>query len=361
MITRERPRLQGRGQALRQGVRRVAHAGRVLRATVLAGNLLLSATVLGTPAASAAAAPAVAAPALDLAAIDAALEGWRIRDAKRLLGANSMGADARYVQARLALAAYQHPQAVALAAECSRAARSDVQRSRCAEVEAEAIGMEVALSDDDFGSLGLASRLQSTLQRATRLDPRNVRAHVLHARFRRMAPWLLGGSASQAAAGMERAARLAPVLADEFRGIDAYDAKAYDRALPFLKRAARAKPERAAPAFYLALAQEQRGDLDAARTQMRDVVLRFPEFLDATYRLAVLELDVQPARAAQLLRRYIPLAAAAGSKRIARSWRHLGRAEALLGHREQAIEAYRRTLRLRPDDDIAQEALARLR
>jgi Flp pilus assembly protein TadB len=29
-------------------------------------------------------------------------------------------------------------------------------------------------------------------------------------------------------------------LADEFRGIDAYDAKAYDRALPLLRRAARA-------------------------------------------------------------------------------------------------------------------------
>ena len=350
------------GDAARGRPRRARCVG----ARVLALGLLLTCVDLASAAsaAPAAAASARTAATLDLPAIDAALEGWRLRDARQLLAAaqgNGNGtADVRYVQARLALTDYRHAQAVALAVECARTARDDAQRSRCAEVEAEAIGMEVALSDDDLGSLGLASRLQSLLQRATRLDPRNVRAQVLQARYRRMAPWLLGGSASQASAGIERAARLAPALADEFRGIDAYDAKAYDRALPLLRRAARSRPERAAGTFYLALAHEQRGELDAARTHLRDVVTRFPDFLDASYRLAVLELDVQPARAAQLLRRYIPLAAAAGSKRIARSWRHLGRAEALLGHREQAIDAYRRTLRLKPDDDIAQAALARL-
>jgi tetratricopeptide (TPR) repeat protein len=341
--------------------RPLAGSFRRARAASLAVLLACAGVAPAAAAPSPAPPPRTAAP-LDLAAIDAALEGWRLRDARQLLATanGSGGADVRYAQARLALTEYRHVQAVALAAECARSARTDAQRSRCAEVEAEAVGMEVALSDADFSSLGLASRLQSLLQRATRLDPRNVRAQVLQARYRRMAPWLLGGSASQAEAGIDRAARLAPALADEFRGIDAYDAKAYDRALPLLRRAERARPDRAAAAFYLALAHEQRGELDAARTQLRDVVARYPDFLDASYRLAVLELDVQPARAAQLLRRYIPLAGAAGSKRIARSWRHLGRAEALLGRREQAIDAYRRTLRLKPDDDIAQAALERL-
>lgn len=303
---------------------------------------------------------ALPAAALDLAAADAALEGWRLRDVQQLLASSSEGADTRYVAARLALASYQHPLALKLARECARLARDNPQRSRCAEVEAEALGLQVTLSDDDLGTLGLAGRLQSTLQNATRLDPTNVRAQVLLARYHRVAPWLLGGSTSQANAGLARAIRLAPALADEFRGINAYDAKDYPRAISLLRRAARALPARAAAPFYLALAHEQRGDIDAARLQLRDVVARFPEFLDATYRLAVLEVDTRPAVAAQLLRRYIPLADDAGPKRLAKSWRHLGYAEERLGHRDLAIDAYRRTLRLKPGDNVAEKALQRL-
>lgn len=299
--------------------------------------------------------------ALDLAAADAALEAWRLGEVQQLLATtNADSSDARYIAARLALASYQHTLATKLARECDRLARDNPQRSRCAEVEGEALGLQVALSGDDLATLGLAGRLQSTLTRATRLNANNLRAQLLLARFRRVAPWLLGGSAGQADAGIARAIRLAPAFADEFRGVDAYDAKDYPRATTHLRRAARALPNRAAAPYYLALAVEQQGDVDAARIQLRDVVARFPEFHEASFRLAVLEVEAQPARAAQLLRRYIPVAIDAGNKRLAKCWRHLGRAEELLGHRDAAADAYRRALRLKPGDNVASKALQRV-
>lgn len=297
---------------------------------------------------------------IDLNAAQQALEAWRLTDVQRTLSRSAKDADSQYIAARLALGTYKHEAAQRLAAECEKLAVADAQRSRCSEVEGEALALRVALSGDDLGTLGLAGRLKATLQRATRVDPRNVRAQQLLARYYRVAPWLLGGSASQANACIAQAIRLQPALADELRGIDAFDARDYARAVPLLQRALRAQPQRAAPGYYLALAHEQLNNADAARAQLAETQRQFPEFWEASFRLASFEVESHPAQAAALLRSYIARAGNAGQKRLAKSYRYLGQAEEHLGHRELAIDAYRRALKLKPGDNAADKALGRL-
>ncbi len=297
---------------------------------------------------------------IDLTAAQEALEAWRLTDVQRMLSRSSKDADTQYIAARLALGTYRHEAAQRLAAECEKLATAAAQRSRCSEVEGEALALRVALSGDDLGTLGLAGRLKSTLQRATRVDPRNARAQQLLARYYRVAPWLLGGSANQANACIAQAIRLQPELADELRGTDAFDAGDYARAVPLLQRALRAQPQRAAPGYYLALAHEQLNNVGAARTQLAETLGRFPEFWEASFRLATFDVESHPAQAATLLRNYIARAGNAGQKRLAKSYRYLGQAEEQLGHRELAIEAYRQALKLKPGDNAADKALGRL-
>ena len=334
---------------LKRAVRQIALL--VVAPRVLGVPMLTLVMTLGTTARAA---------SIDLAATQQALEGWRLTDVQGELRRSQKDADTQYIAARLALGTYKHEAAQRLATECQKFATSAPAQSRCSEVEGEALALRVALSGDDLGTLGLAGRLKATLQRATRLDGRNARAQQLLARYYRVAPWLLGGSATQADACIARAIRIQPQLADELRGIDAYDARDYARALPLLQRAARAEPLRAAPSYFLALTYEQLNSLAAARTQMADTVERFPEFWEATFRLAVFDVESHPAQAVTLLRNYIARAGNAGQKRLAKSYRHLGRAEESLGHRQLAIEAYRQALKLKPGDNAADKALQRL-
>ena len=101
-------------------------------------------------------------------------------------------------------------------------------------------------------------------------------------------------------------------------------------------------------------------NVDAARAQLAETHRQFPEFWEASFRLAGFDVESHPAQAATLLRNYIARAGNAGQKRLAKSYRYLGQAEEQLGHRALAIEAYRQALKLKPGDNAADKALGRL-
>ncbi len=86
---------------------------------------------------------------IDLAAAQQALEAWRLTDVQRTLSRSPKDADTQYIAARLALGTYKHEAAQRLAAECEKLATAGPQRSRCSEVEGEALALRVALSGDD--------------------------------------------------------------------------------------------------------------------------------------------------------------------------------------------------------------------
>ena len=292
-----------------------------------------------------------------------AVEGYRLTDLRRLLAAplapGRDSANRSYFEGKLAIAEYRHADADQLADRCARQARNDAERSRCAELAAEGVALAIALSGDDLARLGMISTLRAHLADAVRFDARNPHAQQLLARFYRVAPWFLGGGGAAATRAMRAAITLLPTRADEFLGIDAFDARHWIEAIAYLQRVVDRDPGRAAAAYYLALACDKANQRSRAIKVLAVVVAAHPEFWDAQFQLGTLSLDSDPRFAAQVLTRFSN-AATPGPKRLANAWWRIGVAEESQGRPEAALKAYRTALRYKPGHNEAQAGVQRL-
>ena len=288
-----------------------------------------------------------------------AAEGYRLSDLRRFLPALPDNANRSYFSGKLALAEYRHADADKLSARCKQQARTALERSRCAELGAEATAMAMAITSDDLARLRMLSTLRARLDTAVQSDARNVRARQLLARFYRITPWYLGGGGEAAKRTIQIAVALAPNRGDELRGIDAYDAQQWSGAIGYLQRVVARDGNRAEAAYYLALADDKNGDRRRAISVLTTTVAAHPEFWDAQFQLGTLSLDSDPAFAAQVLTRF-SAAVTPGVKRLASAWYSIGSAEEKLGHGDAALRAYRTALRYKPGHNESQAAVQRL-
>ena len=307
--------------------------------------LLLMALALGSPAGR-------TADLINTEALYAAVDAYRLTDLRRLLApapgaAPPDGPNRSYFEGKLAIAEYRHADADRLATRCTQQARSVQERSRCAELGAEALAMAMALSGDDIARLRMIGTLRARLGEAVRLDARNLRAQQLLARFYRIAPWYLGGGADAASRAIQAAVTLAPARADELRGIDAFDARTWPAAIASLQRVADHDPSRAAARYYLALACDKAGARKRAIKVLSALVAEHPEFWDAQFQLGTISLDSDPRFAAQVLTRF-SASATPGTKRLANAWWRIGVAEENQGHSDAALRAFRTALQYKP-------------
>lgn len=242
-----------------------------------------------------------------------------------------------------------------------RMARRHAGSSRVHQGLGEAYAV-AALQASVFRQLSLARDARSSLERAVRLDPRNVEARVSLFEFYRHAPSVAGGGMDKARGQLEQIRRLDPARGHELSGHLLRDEGDEEGAIASYRKAVATDPTSLQSRLSLVLALIESRRFGEAFTAIDGILERDPGHMSALYQLgrnAALSgkrLD-QGERA---LRRYLghrPL-----RNQPSHAWAHyrLGMIQKRQGELATARYSLRRALSLDPDLDGARKALGEL-
>lgn len=347
--------------------RQHAHPRLASRVLSLVAAVLFTAALpfAGSRAAPAASTAPAASPTagVTLQPVIAAFDVFEIDRATVLLTefekARGIGVDTLYYRTRIATLRNDP-------ATAKRHAELCVQRfpnaSRCHEAVAEARIAAVFASGNPLSSLDAARGAKSAWQKAVALDPRNTRAALLLLRYCRQAPWVAGGSESEARRVEAALQRVSPAAGHQARALNLLADEKFDQAIAAFNAAIAADPRDRDPRIYLALAYNAAKRWPESARYTEDLLRRYPKFWDGWLLLAVAHqegrLDV--ARGLVAVRTFL---AGAGN----RTKPQLAQAQALLGallerggDRAAAKTAYQQAVRLDEDNEVAADGLERL-
>ncbi len=322
--------------------------------------------VLAAPAARAAAdnAPANAASAASsLSAAVAAFDVFDLDRATSLLGdAEQQGGtsvDTLYYRTRIATLRSDP-------AGAARSAESCVQRfanvSRCHEALAEARITAVLASGNVLTSLEQARAAKHAWERAFALDPRNARAGLLLMRYCRQAPWVAGGSDSQARKLEAALQRVSVSAGHHARAVNLFADKKYDQALAAFNAAARADPGDRDPRIYAGITLAAAKRWPETARYMEELLRRYPKFWDGWLMLANAHLEgrLDSERGLAAVRTFLAGGINRAKPQQAQAHAILGTLLERKGDRLGAQAAYRKALVLHEDNKLAEEGMKRL-
>jgi tetratricopeptide (TPR) repeat protein len=213
-------------------------------------------------------------------------------------------------------------------------------------------------------SFSLAKRVKKEFQQAVTLDPSNVAARRDLEEYCLDAPWIAGGSKSEALDQVNAIAALDPIQGHLARALyDREGLKKLDDAESEVREALNAKPKSADPYFEAANffeIQNKPGDIQAAVQSASQVAPNDPRL--AFYRgVAAVLANANLPVADEDLKAYLASAPERSdwpSHASARKW--LGRLYEAQGKPAEAAEQYRAALRLEPKNKDARTRLERL-
>lgn len=332
------------------------------------GSQPAAAAAAAAPAAGAAAAtgsaPAQAASsAPSLQAAIAAFDAFEVDRAIALLTdyekARGIGIDTLYYRTRIATLRNDPATAKRHADQC-------VQRfptaSRCHEALAEARIAAVFASGNPLSSLDAARGAKSAWAKAVQLDPRNTRAALLLLRYCRQAPWVAGGSESEARRIETALQRVSPAAGHQARGLNLLADERFDAALAAFDAAIAADPRDRDPRIYRALTLNAAKRWPEAARYSEELLRRYPKFWDGWLLLAVAhqegKLDV--ARGLAAARNFLAGAGNRAKPQLAQAQALIGALLERGGDRAGARTAYQQALRLHDDNKTAAEGLERM-
>jgi tetratricopeptide (TPR) repeat protein len=329
---------------------------------LLQGLLLLAVLV---PAGGAGAAPAPASPAAapTLQPAIAAFDAFEVDRAAALLTefekARGTGIDTLYYRTRIATLRNDPATARRHADQC-------VQRfptaSRCHEALAEARIAAVLSSGNPLSSLDAARAAKAAWAKAVQLDPRNTRAALLLLRYCRQAPWVAGGSESEARRIEASLQRVNAAAGHQARALNLLADERFDQAIAAFDAAIAADPRDRDPRIYRALALNAAKRWPEAARYTEELVRRYPKFWDGWLLLAVAhqegKLDV--ARGLVAARTFVAGAGNRAKPQLAQAQSLIGALLERGGDRAGARTAYQQALRLHDDNKVATEGLERL-
>lgn len=236
------------------------------------------------------------------------------------------------------------------------AARTTAERSRCLELSGESLALRIVMISGDWERIRLARKVRDYLQQAIAADATNDRAYVLLARFYRIAPWLLGGSHTQASVQIDRAVALVPNNEAKVRGIDAIDAQEWQRAEQWL-----AQDKSPIASYYRAVALIELNQAAAAIALLKPLTQSVPEFFDAQFMLGRGAFDLEPQTALVALQQFVHAAPDAGAKRLANAWYLIGQLHERANRPNEALKAYDAALKAKSGHNESRKAYDRLR
>jgi tetratricopeptide (TPR) repeat protein len=219
-----------------------------------------------------------------------------------------------------------------------------------------------ALEASVFRQLGLARDARSSLERAVRLDPRNLEARISLFEFYRHAPSVVGGGMDRARRQLEQIRRLDPARGHELSGHLLRDEGDEQGAIAAYRKALAVDPASARVRLSLVLALIETRRFGEAFEVIDGMLERDPDHMSALYQLgrnAALSgkrLD----EGERALRRYLrerPL-----RSQPSHAWAHyrLGMIQKRQGELATARYSLRRALSMDPDLEGARKALSEL-
>ena len=331
--------------------------------------LLCSIAVPGWPATSASSgAPAAATPDRPnpehgLNAAAAAFDAFDVERASSLLNeiekAGGSNVDTLYYRTRIAALRNDPTGATRVAESC---VQRFPQASRCHEALAEARISAVFSSGNVLTSLEQARAAKSAWQQAFTLDPRNARAGLLLLRYCRQAPWVAGGSDSQARKIEAALQRVSVSAGHQARGLNLLADEKYDLAIAALNAAVRANPTDRDPRIYVAIALAAAKRWPEATRYMEELLTRYPKFWDGWLMLAnaCYEGRLDADRGLAAVRVYFASGINQAKPQQAQAQAILGALLDRQGDNVGAQAAFRRALALYEDNELAAEGLKRL-
>ena len=338
----------------------------LLPAVLLLAVLLPAGAVVAAPAAApspAAAAGAGGGAQASLQPAIAAFDAFEVDRAAALLTeyekVRGVSIDTLYYRARIATLRNDPVTAKRHADQC-------VQRfpnaSRCHEALAEARIAAVFASGNPLSSLDAARGAKSAWAKAVQLDPRNTRAALLLLRYCRQAPWVAGGSESEARRLEASLQRVSAAAGHQARALNLLADERYDQAIAAFDAAIAADPRDRDPRIYRALALNAAKRWPEAARYSEELVRRYPKFWDGWLLLAVAhqegKLDV--ARGLVAARTFLAGAGNRAKPQLAQAQALVGTLLERGGDRAGARTAYQQALRLHDDNEVATEGLERL-
>lgn len=222
------------------------------------------------------------------------------------------------------------------------------------------LGRSYGLKADKARSFWLARKARLEYQTAVRLDPDNLAARRDLMEFYLQAPWFLGGSKDKAWAEVQAIASRNVTEGDLARGEYWRDLDNTELAANEYRKVLESKPGRAEAYFQVAdfyQSDSQPEEIEAAVRGASRVAPGDPR-LDYYSAVADIMRGQALAKAERDLKAYIlktPPRDDFPSHASAHDW--LGRIYELRGETQQAIEQYRSALKLRPDNQMAHDAL----
>jgi tetratricopeptide (TPR) repeat protein len=321
----------------------------VVRSLALA--LLLSVTV-----------PATAAPASAVERASALVEEERFPEAeralRRILESRPGDTEAIYYLGRVYLETDRLSRAVDF---LETMAERHAGSSRIHQGLGEAYAV-AALQASVFRQLGLARDARGSLERAVRLDPRNVEARISLFEFYRHAPSVVGGGMDRARGQLEQIRRLDPARGHELSGHLLRDEGDEESAIAAYRRALAIDPASSRIRLSLVLALIESRRFGEAFEAIDAILERHPDHTSALYQLgrnAALSgkrLD----EGERALRKYLgqrPL-----RNQPSHAWAHyrLGMIQKRQGELATARYSLRRAISLDPELEGAREVLSEL-
>ncbi|HJY85484.1 MAG TPA: tetratricopeptide repeat protein [Candidatus Acidoferrales bacterium] len=215
-----------------------------------------------------------------------------------------------------------------------------------------------------FSGLSLAKKTVHEFEEAVRCDPQNLAAQRDLIEFYYRAPGIAGGGDDKALRQIQELASLDPIEGHLARGDHFAAKKKFDQAEAEFRQVLLAKPTRVSPYFDVADFYLSHNDASHAEEAIEAAARVDPgDRRLAYYRGAVRVLAGNKLpEAERLLKTYLetaPQRSDLPSHASAHEW--LGRLYEREGQCQAAVEQYRKALELEPHDQVAQEALRRLR
>lgn len=231
--------------------------------------------------------------------------------------------------------------------------------SRCHEAKAEAEIVGVLLSGSLLSSFDGARAAKSAWERAIELDATNTRAALLLLRYCRQAPWVAGGSESQAREIEKNLVKINVAAGHQARGLNLLSDEKFDEALDALNAAIAADPADRDARFYVVQTLVTAERYDDAVIALRDLTDRYPKFADAWFTLAAVYWrgNLDPNAGTKALDRYDELARNPPKRRIAQALAIRGTLLLRAGNLEAARSAFNQALLADEDNELAQEGL----
>ena len=340
------------------------------RITLPAVLLLLGCTVaLGTSAAHAAAAAdanAAAKTAVATNALSAAVAAFDVFDLDRAISllddADQQGGstvDTLYYRTRIATLRNDPAGAARSADACLKRFPN---ASRCHEARAEARITAVFSSGNVLESLEQARAAKSAWEKAFALDPRNARAGLLLMRYCRQAPWVAGGSDSQARKIEAALQRVSVSAGHHARAINLLADEKFDQALTAFTAAARADPNDRDPRIYVGITLAAAKRWPETARYMEELLRRYPKFYDGWLMLASAHQEgrLDPDRGIAAARTYLASGVNRAKQQQAQAQAVLGTLLERKGDKLAAQAAFRKALVLHEDNKLAEAGLKRL-